>query len=376
MTGPWTTTAPLIGAVPVGIAFGWALERSGLGSTRTIADQLSGRDFTVIKVMFSAIVTAMLGLFWAERLGYLDLRQVAIPPTDLLPQLLGSVIFGAGFAVASLCPGTACVAAGTGKREGFGALGGILLGTVAAVALRPLITGVFTHALREGAVLPTDLGLPVGVVTGSVVFLALVAIAVADRVEGSATGLRVGPLAATAGTLGTLAIFTGGGTALPATSLAAIAGEVAAERDHVDPVELAEWIRAGRPGLRVIDVRDGLTGDTYRIPGAEDHPLDRIASLVVAPGATIVLYSEGGAHAAQAWVLLRARGATNVYVLRDGLAAWEDEVLAPRPPATTDPHALARFQRARELAHWFGGRPRLDPAPEAAPNRVRRRNSC
>ena len=73
---PWID-APVLLALPVGIAFGLLLERGGLASARTIADQLTLRDFTVVKVMLSAIVTAMLGLFWAERLGWLDLSRVA-----------------------------------------------------------------------------------------------------------------------------------------------------------------------------------------------------------------------------------------------------------------------------------------------------------
>src|SRR5262249_31265981 len=94
-------------ALPVGVAFGFTLERAGLGSARTIAAQLAARDFTVVKVMFAAIVTAMLGIFWADRLGWLDLSRVSMPETDVVPQLIGAALFGAGFAIASLCPGTA-----------------------------------------------------------------------------------------------------------------------------------------------------------------------------------------------------------------------------------------------------------------------------
>ncbi|HUF29559.1 MAG TPA: hypothetical protein VMM77_02770, partial [Gemmatimonadaceae bacterium] len=55
----------IITALPIGVAFGVILERTGLGDPRVIAGQLTGRDFTVVRVMFGAIVTAMLGLVWA-----------------------------------------------------------------------------------------------------------------------------------------------------------------------------------------------------------------------------------------------------------------------------------------------------------------------
>jgi len=98
----------------------------------------------------------------------------------------------------------------------------------------------------------------------------------------------------------------------------------------------------------------------------------------VRPDQQVVLYSDGGAHAAQAWVLLRVRGIRNARVLKDGMAAWEDEVLSPLLPSVPDDSAKARFQQARELSLWFGGFPRLVPdasANSSAP-RARRRRTC
>jgi uncharacterized membrane protein YedE/YeeE len=107
-------------AVAIGIAFGWALERAGLGSARKLAGQFYGTDFTVFKVMFTAILVAMLGAFWLGRLGAIDLAQVFVPETWLAPQLAGGLIFGAGFLVAGLCPGTSCVDAATERWSSRG----------------------------------------------------------------------------------------------------------------------------------------------------------------------------------------------------------------------------------------------------------------
>lgn len=68
------------------MAFGWCLERAGLGSARKLVGQFYLSDLTVFKVMFSAIVTAMLGAFWLGRLGLLDLTRVYVPETYLLPR--------------------------------------------------------------------------------------------------------------------------------------------------------------------------------------------------------------------------------------------------------------------------------------------------
>ena len=63
----------------IGVAFGFALERAGLGSARKLTGQFYLTDLTVFKVMFTAIVTAMLGVFWLSRLGWIDLDALAFP---------------------------------------------------------------------------------------------------------------------------------------------------------------------------------------------------------------------------------------------------------------------------------------------------------
>src|SRR4029077_10301062 len=107
------------------------LERGGLGSARKLAGQFYLADLTVFKVLFSALVTAMLGAFWLDRLGVLDLNLVYLPPTFVLPQAAGGVLFGAGFLIAGLCPGTSCVAAAAGRLDGVGVIAGMLLGIAA-----------------------------------------------------------------------------------------------------------------------------------------------------------------------------------------------------------------------------------------------------
>ncbi|MEO8448415.1 MAG: YeeE/YedE thiosulfate transporter family protein [Gemmatimonadota bacterium] len=387
MTAPFLSAAPALLAVPIGIAFGAALERAGLGSARTIAAQLAGRDFTVVKVMFSAIVTAMLGLFWASRLGWLDLSRVATPETDIVPQLIGAVLFGAGFAIASLCPGTACVAAGSGHRDGLFTIGGLFLGTLVTAELWPRLGAAAELAPRD-ARLPADLGWPTGVVVAVITLAAIAVIRLSTSRERGAeetpvVDRRLTVLTTLAATLGILAAAIGNPSPVSPQVLTSIATDIARQADHVDAVDLAGWIHDGRRGLRVIDVRDAVAPREYRIPGAELVSLESVPHLDVHEGETIVLYSDGGAYAAQAWVLLRTRGFRNVYVLRDGLDAWHDEVMRPHLPVGGDSAALARYSRARELSPWFEIQPNVSAPPPAGnnpapspPKPIRRRRSC
>src|SRR5262245_37914804 len=95
MTAPFSETGVigpqgvLLASPVIGFAFGWFLERGGLGSASKLAGQFYLTDLTVFKVMFSALLTAALGTFWLNAFGVLDLSLVYLPETFVLPQALG-----------------------------------------------------------------------------------------------------------------------------------------------------------------------------------------------------------------------------------------------------------------------------------------------
>lgn len=187
MTAPWQGTGgtgtELVTAVAIGTAFGAALERAGLGSARNLVGQFYGTDLTVFKVMFSAIVVAMLGTFWLGRFGILELARVDVPETWLAPQLVGGALFGAGMATTGLCPGTSCVAAASGRGDGLAVLLGMFGGVSAiGLAFAPL-RGFYEATARGPLTLPAWLGVPYGAVVLAVVAVALVGFRVAERIE-------------------------------------------------------------------------------------------------------------------------------------------------------------------------------------------------
>jgi uncharacterized membrane protein YedE/YeeE len=178
--------ASLLGAVVIGLAFGAVLESAGLASARKLVGQFYLTDLTVLKTMFSAIVTALLGLFWLSRLGLLDLSRLAVPDTAIWPQAVGGCIFGLGFAVAGLCPGTSCVAAASGRVDGLLVVAGVfagVLGTGLADAESRWFQWFYALGDRGALTLPALLHLPSGVVVFGVVAMALAAFQVAERVE-------------------------------------------------------------------------------------------------------------------------------------------------------------------------------------------------
>jgi rhodanese-related sulfurtransferase len=159
--------------------------------------------------------------------------------------------------------------------------------------------------------------------------------------------------------LGALAVVAGSpGRSSSAASVARIAGEVSNESDHVTAVELARWIRDRKAALRIIDIRDSVSFEESHIPGAIRQSLEEVAVAPVTTGETIVLYSGGGAHAAQGWVLLRSRGVNDVFFLRGGYDEWMDEVMNPQFPRNAPPEERAAMDSVAALSRYFGGVPR------------------
>ena len=173
--------------IALGIAFGFLLERAGLGSARKIAGQFRLTDFTVVRVMFAAILTAGLGLFWFSRLGLVDLSRVYVPETVPLAQLLGGAVFGVGFAVGGLCPGTSCVAGASGRLDGLAVMAGLFAGTLLFAEAFPLLAPTWERGARGAFTLPQALGMPHGGVLFALALMAVAVFALSSRLERRAT---------------------------------------------------------------------------------------------------------------------------------------------------------------------------------------------
>jgi 3-mercaptopyruvate sulfurtransferase SseA len=145
----------------------------------------------------------------------------------------------------------------------------------------------------------------------------------------------------------------------------ALASIVVHEQDHVDAVELAAWIRDQKRGLRVIDVRTAAEFAGYHVPSAENVPLERLSHAGLKPTDTVVLYSQGGAHAAQAWVMLRALGLRQVFFLSGGLDEWLTDVMSPVLPDDATPDEKLAFKTTAEISRYFGGVPTTGPRVSA-----------
>ncbi len=103
MTAPLMTSGALspayslVVALLIGVGFGFFLERAGFGSARKLVAQFYLTDLSVFKVMFTAVVTAMVGVIVLNRAGFLDVGELPLVGTYLVPEVLGGLILGVGF---------------------------------------------------------------------------------------------------------------------------------------------------------------------------------------------------------------------------------------------------------------------------------------
>jgi len=173
----------LIIAFIIGIGFGFMLERGGFGSARILAAQFYFSNMRVLKVMFTAIVTAMIGVYFLSVIGFMDLSLIYISNTYLLPQVLGGLILGVGFVIGGYCPGTSMVAFSTGKIDGFVYVLGLMVGIFVFGEMFPLITDFFYSTNMGSVTLPSFFGLSYGLVVFLVIVMAIGAFAAAEWSE-------------------------------------------------------------------------------------------------------------------------------------------------------------------------------------------------
>ena len=352
--------AGLLAGTLIGIGFGFVLERAGFGRARNLAAQFYLTDIRVLKVMFSAIVTAVVGMGLLSGLGLLDLAQITVPETYLWPQLVGGLLLGAGFIVSGYCPGTGVVAASSGNLDGLVALIGVMLGSLAfGFGYAPLES--FYKSGSMGVVrIDQLLGVPMAVVAAAVVAMAVGAFLGGEKLE-RIFSKRAGEPAPASPRPVKLRVFGGFATAaLLAVIALALPHRNAATPQRVvhvmDAVDLAGQLVASPQEIWLLDLRPGGVAGLERIPGAIAlDAADPNAAVVGSLAATrkLVVYSQREPAVLPDGV---KRYPGELYVLVGGWEAWKSAVLtAPAPPTTPTPALIADFRLRTALHARFTG---------------------
>jgi len=174
----------IFASLVLGFFFGFFLERAGFSSAIKLTGQFYFRDFSVLKVMFTAIVVAMVGIGYLGTLGWLDMSQVFVPPAFLWPQIVGGLLLGGGFIVGGYCPGTSVVAAAIGKLDALLFIVGIFTGIFLFGVTEPAFAGFNSSGSLGPLTLPVWLDLNTGIVVLAVALVAIGAFWAAEKSEG------------------------------------------------------------------------------------------------------------------------------------------------------------------------------------------------
>ena len=154
-SAPPVAAAPkLLAGVIFGLAFGFLLQKGGVGKFNVLIGQLLLQDFTVAKVMLTAILTGMIGIFTLHHFAKVNLH---IKPTRIGANVIGGLLFGAGFALTGYCPGTVAAALGQGSWDALFGMAGLVAGSWIFAELSASLKGTVEKWGDLGKVLLPDL---------------------------------------------------------------------------------------------------------------------------------------------------------------------------------------------------------------------------
>jgi hypothetical protein len=335
---------------------------------------------TVFKVMFSAIVTAMLGLILASGLGLADLTglsQQIVSWTYLWPMLIGGLVLGVGFIVSGYCPGTSVVGAASGHIDAWVTFGGVVLGSLLYSEIQPSIVAFHNSGEMGAKFLYDAFGIPPQVLAVGVVVMAVGCFIGAEKVEAIFTkkraaqpGSEVEPRASHPFARRVAFATFGFVTVLVVATLVAPVPTTDASLDQpelIGPSTLAHRVLEEPWNIRIVDVRAHEACAKERVPGSECIPAEDVGNLGLeyVPGHKDLIVVTADSDEAVPPTMLGYSG--RVFVLEKGFEAWRQFALTipepPGPAASAEDREAYLFQAA--LFQSLSGEGGAAPPPPA-----------
>ena len=338
-------------ALIIGFFFGLCLEKAGFGCSRRLAGIFYFRDMTVLKVMFSAVITTAIGFSLLMGFKLVSIENVYILNTFYFAQITGGFLLGIGFVTGGWCPGTSAVGIASGSIDALLFIIGAIGGSILYNELYPFIGSLKTIGSCGRHFAYDDLGMSRALFVTIFTFIGVCCFWGVEYLEKkrfskgqyfNSSFLKAYSVLLLAGAA-TLFIFSGSNQAL--TRRLTQAQEA---KDHISAVELADRLMNDDKGLMLIDVRSGEEFKNFHIKGALNCPLAKLKSLKTKtkPYNTVVLYSNGAAHAVQGQMLLEREGVKNILVLNGGLNEFIEQCLKPvslRKAPVIDKAKISRY---------------------------------
>ena len=354
----------LLTGLGVGFFFGFSLERAGFGNAKKLAGQFYLNDMAVFKVMFTAVLVSLTGVFSLSAWGLLELGEPWINPTFIWAQVVGGFILGIGFVMSGLCPGTSVVSVASGKLDGLvtvlGTFFGVFVFTLVFDRL-PFLQSLYSAGSGEVLLLHEifPFKFPALCLIMTVILIALGAFIFAEWVE-KIYRKKLGPGPLSPPDRPRMKYYVLGPLFLIALAAAIYDKPIVPEPEPrplvgIEPLSVAERLIDGDPTLVILDLRGEEAFNAKSLPGAQrvqglGNPADWLANL--AGGMTVVLYDQGPSA-------LTVPGSwpaeLEYFTLRGGFEAWTREVLTPMEPLGTSLVEQDFTRRQNQIAGYFSG---------------------
>ena len=329
-------------ALLVGIAFGFVLEQAGFSSSRKLAGVFYGYDFTVLRVFFTAGVTAMLGLLILNHFKMIDLSIIYINPTYLGAALIGGAVMGLGFILGGFCPGTSITALAIGKIDAIFFVIGIFLGVWGFIEFYPVLSGLHTGNFLGAPLISDKLEMSRGVFAFILSFVAIIAFIATYLIQRRVNKVK--------DKLSIVYEFKKYGIPIALVIVVALVVMIIPEPkdrleakindkefvnsfDHanINSEKLAYKLINNDNSFQIIDVRNIKEYKEDCIPGATNIPVDSLLitnwSDLIDSSKKLIIYSNDTKRAQKANVTINLLGFDNHSVLSGGINKFKSEIL-------------------------------------------------
>ncbi len=328
-------------AVILGFFFGFVLEQAGFSSSRKLAGVFYGYDFVVLKVFFTAAITAMVGMIFLGNLGWLDMSVVYVNPTFIGPAIVGGVVMGIGFIFGGFCPGTSVVGAIIGKIDAMVFVLGLVIGIFIFGESYPLFKDFHISGNLGGIKVFNSLGISQGTFAFMLIIVALIAFTVTSAIEkkvmanynfDTIRNRKLNPRYAAAFllVLGVIILFIPDNQQLDINEIdeAQLLTDITDNKRFISPEETAFRIMDNDKNYKLIDVRPASEYQKFSLPGAINMPLEKFTDKsnikFLNPdnekqGTKKIIYSNGNIKSDKLWLMMKRKGYDNFYVLNGGL---------------------------------------------------------
>lgn len=367
----------------IGLGFGYVLEQAGFSSSRKLAGVFYGYDFVVLRVFFTAGITALTGLLILAQLGWVEWSMLYVNPTYLWSAIVGGAIMGFGFILGGFCPGTSMVGAVIGRIDAIVFVVGMMAGVFIFGEFFPVFKPLYLGDYLGGLYVYDVFGISRDWFALMLVLMALMAFGVTRIIEDKVNKVKENQIHGRPSyfiPVIVLLILAFINIMLPdekasrftETSTDLMLDEMQSKNRLVTADEVAYSLMGNSTNIVLVDIRPVEKHEAFHLPGSISVPLGELLApewkdIFKDHKKRIVFYSNSQSLADQAWFIARRAGNRNAFVLEGGLNNLFETVFVEKPlPDNSDELTQQRYRFLNEARSFFiqGGAIKEETKPQ------------